>query len=121
MLKSAKEGWLGISESGPEYAVARQQIASYIYQSSSRSRLRSTLQNLLESRSDRCVSDYLLDYMVSNTELIRESGSIRLNSDWIDKGEFGLIHSNIEAPPGITVVDAPLTLTALDPLVMITG
>src|SRR5207249_4810535 len=48
MIEAARDGWLGDGSFGPQYAVARQQAASYIFQSPQRARSRMGVQHLLE-------------------------------------------------------------------------
>ena len=105
MIQAVEDGWLGESDSGPEFAVARQQVASYIFQSPSRSRSRGTVENLLDTCSVPEVTDGLIDEMLLCEELVEDESGIRLGEELLEKSANGQIHSNIEGVPGVTVVD----------------
>lgn len=105
MIEAARDGWLGPIETGPQYAVARQQVASYIFQFSRRDRDRDPLQQFVDACAPPVVAEALLDTMLANGELMEESHRVRLAQPWLEKAQRGDIHSNIEASPGETVVD----------------
>ncbi len=105
MIEAARDGWLGPSDHGPQYAVARQQVASYIFQSRRRSRARAKVQDLLDSCSPPVVSRGLIDTMVEAGELVEDESGLRLGDYWQQKAETGAIHSNIEEMPGVDVID----------------
>jgi ATP-dependent Lhr-like helicase len=104
MIDAAREGWLGPVENGPQHAVARQQIASYIFQSPRRERRRASLQGLLDECAAPVVSRTLLNHLLRE-ELVEDASGIRLGQDWLDQTTRGEIHSNIEGNPGVSVVD----------------
>ena len=106
MLKAAQEGWLGSCEFGPQYAVARQQIASYIFQGSRISRDRNSIDNLLAICSEGVLRESLVESMLVAGDLIEDSTRVRMNEDWQEKASNGQIHSNIDTVRGATVVDA---------------
>jgi ATP-dependent Lhr-like helicase len=105
MIQTAADGWLGTSEYGPEYAVMKQQIASYIFQSPRRSRSRSGVEDLLAKHAPENLSKDLIDQMLSSEELIEDEYGLRLGEIWLDRSVSGQIHSNIEGAQGLTVVD----------------
>jgi ATP-dependent Lhr-like helicase len=105
MIQAADEGWLGASEYGPEYAVMKQQIASYIFQSARRSRSRRGVEDLLAKHVSENLGKDLIDRMLSSEELIEDEYGLRLGEVWLDRSVSGQIHSNIEGPQGLTVVD----------------
>jgi len=105
MIQAVEDGWLGESASGPNFAVARQQIASYIFQSPTRFRSKKSVKNLLEYCSTPVVTDGLIEEMLSFEELVEDGSGLRLGEELLDKSANGQIHSNIESVPGVTVVD----------------
>jgi ATP-dependent Lhr-like helicase len=105
MIDAARDGWLGTGERGPQYAVARQQLASYISQSPRRTRSRPIVQQLLESCAPPIVHQNLLDSLVANNELIEDPNGIRLGEHWLELESRGAIHSCIEDTGGSSVVD----------------
>ncbi|HID31300.1 MAG TPA: DEAD/DEAH box helicase, partial [Desulfobacterales bacterium] len=100
MIDAARDGWLGPSEYGPHYAVARQQIASYIFQSRRRSRTRNKLLGYLECLVEPFIGRSILDHMVETGELKEDAEGIRLGEEWEERATYGKIHSNIEDNPG---------------------
>ncbi|WP_229394991.1 DEAD/DEAH box helicase [Methanosarcina sp. DH1] len=109
-IEAARDGWLGEGSIGPEYAVLRQQIASYIFQSKKNKRSLQKLKELFTSDLlNEEVFDSILRQMVWNEELKEEgiSNSIfKLGQYWLDETqEMGKIHSNIDSKPGMTIVD----------------
>ena len=105
MIQAVEDGWLGDSGSGPEFAVARQQVASYIFQSPTRSRSKNLVKNLLDTCSTPGMTNGLIEEMLSLEELVEDDAGLRLGKDLLDKSANGQIHSNIESVPGVTVVD----------------
>lgn len=106
MLEAARNGYLGDDTPGPNYAVARQQVASYIFQSPKGYRSLDKIQSLI----DECVPGQplqgLLDTLVTEGELVNDHGRIKLGRFWLDRMGTGLLHSNIEDKGGYQVVDA---------------
>jgi ATP-dependent Lhr-like helicase len=106
MLEAARRGNLGVAERGPQYAVARQQAASYIFQAPNRARPRSQLESLASAVVPAVDYGSLIDHLVGNEELAADSSGVRLGKPWQDKTTMGEIHSNIEDAGGYQVVDA---------------
>lgn len=109
-IEAARDGWLGEGSVGPEYAVLRQQIASYIFQSKKNKRSLQKLKQLFSSDLlDEEIFDSILRQMIWNGELIEEGDSnstFKLGQYWLDQTqEKGTIHTNIDSKPGMTVVD----------------
>ena len=108
MLEAAREGWLGTGFHGPNYAVIRQQIASYIFQSPGKTRSKNSLikmgQNLL---SEESIVEDIIETMVDNQEIIPNiRNNLKLGEYWWKKAEvMGQLHSNIERRGGMDVVD----------------
>ena len=105
MLEAARAGDLGSPERGPQYAVSRQQIASYIFQAPRRSRPRSQVTQLIGALMPDLDADGLLDHLVEATEFEEDEGGVRLGASWRDLAVRGSIHSNIEDAGGYQVVD----------------
>ncbi|MGQ4807429.1 ATP-dependent RNA helicase DbpA [Candidatus Entotheonellaceae bacterium PAL068K] len=105
MIESARLRELGPVEVGSSYAVARQQIASYIMQSSRRTRRRRTLERLLDECAPEVVRRSLLDHLIATDELVEDREGVRLGEMWLERTPTGEIHSNIEGSPGTTVID----------------
>ncbi len=105
MLESAREGELGPIEWGPNYAVAIQQVASFILQGPNRARPRSSLKGLIAECAPSIAADALIDHMVRNGDLDEDIDGIRLGETWRERTDRGSIHSNIDAPLGTIVVD----------------
>jgi ATP-dependent Lhr-like helicase len=105
MLDGARCGFLGPAEIGPCYAVARQQLASFIFQSARLERRESIVVELLESHLPPTDTRQLIDHLVSISDLQRGPSGISLGEDWLDATERGEIHCNIEGQPGYTVSD----------------
>lgn len=105
MLSAARDSYLGPAERGTFYAVARQQLASYIFQAPRTSRRRDTLESLLAACVPQVDAASLIGHLVATGELLADSGGIRLGPEWTDATARGEIHSNIEGQPGHTVVD----------------
>ena len=105
MLDAARDGWLGSGEWGPQYAVARQQVASYIFQAPKRARARSRVQEFLDNSAPPVLSQFLLGSMIASGELNEDPHGIRLGEHWLDLATRGEIHSCIENTGGSKVVD----------------
>lgn len=105
MLAAARAGDLGEAELGPQYAVARQQVASYIFQASTRSRPRAQIEGLIQALLPEVDASRLLDHLVELAEFNEDGSGVRLGADWQDSAARGSIHSNIEDAGGYQVVD----------------
>ena len=106
MIQAAIEGWMYAKDIGPNFSVAMQQIASYVFQSPRRSRKRELIEDLLKScMGSDLTPEAIIDHMKQNEELIEDNASIRLGDYWMDKTSRGDIHSNIDSAPGYTVID----------------
>lgn len=105
MVEAARRRDLGPCERGPSFAVARQQLASYIFQGPKRARPRGKLEELLRGMAVPLVSERLLDHLIANGELLESGDGIRLGDLWLERAERGSIHSNIESGAGATVID----------------
>ncbi len=106
MIQAAINGWMCSKDTGSNFNVARQQIASYIFQSPKRTRNRESLEQLINS----CINEELegrmiIDYMIQNEELIEDNSGIRLGNYWLDITSSGQIHSNIDSPSGYNIID----------------
>lgn len=106
MIAAARDRWLGPIEQGSHHAVIRQQIASYVFQSPRRTRTRALIEGLLDACSDTSIGRAVLDGMLAAGELVEDQAGIRLGQEWLDRAAAGEIHSNIDDPPGIEVVDS---------------
>jgi len=105
MIEAARAGWLGPDDHGPQFGVARQQVASYIFQAPHRQRQALRVQALLECCAAPVVARSLLPHLVAEGELEEEVGFVRLGQHWRDQTARGEIHSNIEGGIGETVID----------------
>lgn len=105
MIHAARDGWMGTSSYGPQHGVAIQQIMSYIFQSPSRKRQRHTLKSLIDSCSTGMTKDYILDHLISTSQLVEKEDGIRLSSDWLEKTEYGKIHVTIEDSSGKSIIN----------------
>jgi ATP-dependent Lhr-like helicase len=105
MIERARSADLGPMEDGPQYAVARQQVASYVFQAPRRARNEAAVVEFIEHCDSAIDGTALLDHLVREGELCRENESIRLAGLWTELSSSGGIHSSIEASPGYTVVD----------------
>ncbi len=105
MIAAARESWLGTGERGPQYAVARQQTASYVFQAPRRARPRAKIQELLDCCATPVVARGLLDSLLAAGELLEDSDGIRLGDHWLEASSRGEIHSCIEDVGGSRVVD----------------
>jgi ATP-dependent Lhr-like helicase len=105
MLGAARDGELARPEKGPHYAVARQQLASFVFQAPRRARARSTLLGLLEACIPTVEGTPFLDHLVSSGDLEESGDGVRLGEHWRDASADGGIHSNIESAGGSVIVD----------------
>lgn len=105
MLDAARVGDLGDAERGPQYAVARQQLASYIFQAPGRSRPRAQLEGFAGALLPTVDAARVLDHLVSLGEFEEDASGVRLGREWLDLSDRGAIHSTIEDAGGYEVVD----------------
>jgi ATP-dependent Lhr-like helicase len=105
MLKAAEEGYLGRRESGPQLAVARQQIASFIFQRLTGQRTVTQLRAFCSHVRSELNAEELIDHMTSARELLPTSSALRLGDFWQEQAASGAIHSNIESNTGQSVSD----------------
>lgn len=103
MIEAAREGWLGPAERGPQGAVARQQVASYIAQGRRIARSRAKVQGLLDRCAAPPVARGLLEAMVAGGELLEDAAGLRLGAEWLDALGRGELHSTIEEEGGAVV------------------
>lgn len=124
MVDAARDGWLGDGRKGPSYSVIKQQIASYIFQSSTKKRPLKSLENLFSTTPDMVtIFQSILSNMIDNEELIEESnGILKLGHYWWNKSEqMGQIHSNISGGGGTKVVDLDSGDTLADKVIFSGG
>ncbi|MED4909385.1 DEAD/DEAH box helicase [Brevibacillus centrosporus] len=105
MLQAAREGYLGEDARGSHFAVWRQQIASYIYQSPKNVRSRKMLYQLFQQEVEPREIDQLLHELIAHEELVESPNGIGLGPYWLERASSGEIHSNIETAAGQTVVN----------------
>lgn len=105
MIEAARAGWLGTKNIGSQFAVTRQQVASYIFQAPSRSRSLDKIHQFLLLLAEPLVASSIIETAVSLNELIKDAKGLRLGEDWLEKSSRGDIHSNIEGLSGATVID----------------
>ncbi len=105
MMQAARESYLGPLEPGTHYAVARQQLASYIFQGPHRARGRTVLTGLVSTCAPEIDASALLDHLIAEGELVADQSGVRLGDDWSDATARGEIHSNIDGQYGQTVID----------------
>lgn len=108
MIEAAEDGWLGDGFYGPNYAVIRQQIASYIFQSPRKTRqVRSLLALSAENHVDNSIMEEIIQQMIENQEITRyDTSTLKLGDLWWNRAEtMGQLHSNIERRGGMDVVD----------------
>lgn len=105
LLDAAEDGWLGDERPGPQHAVARQQIASYIYQGPRRARPRPMLTAFMEALLPPAFVPAILDHLVHTGELVSDESGIRLSTELLDACAAGRLHSNIEDSGGSAVID----------------
>jgi ATP-dependent Lhr-like helicase len=105
MIDAARDGWLGKLEHGPQHAVARQQVASYIKQSPRVTRSRPLLQELLDTCAAPIAAQTILRHMLSTGELVENPAGIGLGDELREVAAKGDIHSNIDSSAGAAVMD----------------
>lgn len=105
MVEAAKISWLGTGVKGKNYAVIRQQIFSYIFQSPTRYRNRDKLIRFVNHLSEDEIGTFMIDYLLDREELVEDERGICLSEEWLDKGIRGMIHSNIEGSYGYEIID----------------
>lgn len=105
MLASAREGRLGSGERGPQYAVTRQQIASYIFQGSRIERPRAQIERFVGRLAPELDAAELLSHLVDRQEFKETLAGVQLGEHWEEQTTRGDIHSNIEDVGGYNVVD----------------
>lgn len=106
MLEAARNGYLGDTVTGPNYAVARQQVASYILQAPHGYRSAAKVKGLIDECLPNQALQGLIETLVNEGELCRDHDRIRLGRYWLDRTGTGFIHSNIENRGGYQVIDA---------------
>lgn len=105
MFAMAEKGWVGETLLNSFYSVARQQVASYIFQAPQQVRSREKLLELITPMLDANTAHSLLDHMMARGELNCRSRGITLGEMWIEHCTRGKIHSNIASSYGATVID----------------
>ena len=105
MIYAAINGWI-LKDYGPNFGVAMQQIASYIFQSPKRTRGRKSIEGFIRACiNDDLNSKQIIDNMKQSGELIENEAGIRLGEHWLNMTSHGGIHSNIESTTGYSVID----------------
>ncbi|HHY90671.1 MAG TPA: DEAD/DEAH box helicase, partial [Clostridiales bacterium] len=105
MVHAAIHGWMA-KDSGPNFSVAMQQIASYIFQSPKRTRGRRALEDFIRACiPEELTGERIIDNMKQSGELIEDRSGIRLGEYWLNMTADGRIHSNISSPSGYSIVD----------------
>jgi ATP-dependent helicase Lhr and Lhr-like helicase len=104
MIAAARVGFLGEFERGPQFAVARQQAASYVFQARTRSRSVRQLHELFAVAEPSLNAATFLRHLCGEGDLVEDESGIRLGR-FADATARGEIHSNIESAPGASVVD----------------
>jgi ATP-dependent Lhr-like helicase len=105
MITAAREGQLGQTECGPQFAVARQQVASYVFQAARRTRPAEALSQLIGTCQPTISAPAFLDHLVNEGELSRDGAGLALGEEWLERARMGEVHTNIEGRLGDTVVD----------------
>lgn len=105
MTEAVKNDYMSSPDTGPNYSVLFQQIASYIFQSPKRSRKRTTIENFLKFDVIQEVVKSIIDSMIESGDLVQDESGLRLGSYWLDMTGYGKIHSNIDSSPGYNVID----------------
>ena len=121
MLQAASDGWIGSQTDGPQYAVSRQQVASYLFQSRTKTRSKESLINFLSECGMATYADSIIDLMLDQEELVERGSGIGLGEEWLYKGDLGQIHTNIESIPGLEVVDAATGASIAEGLSFVKG
>jgi len=108
MIEAAQNGRLGKGMFGQNYAVMRQQIASYIFQSKKKKRKIGQINDLFNKYLiNNEIFTSILNKMIDDDELIREDNDIVKLGDlwWEYARQMGKIHSNINQSGGTSVID----------------
>ena len=105
MIDAVRSGWLGPSQRGPQYAVAVQQIASYIFQSPMGSRSLPAVEDFVRCVIPELDAGALARHLVDQGDLALRGGRISLGEQWLEATLRGEIHSTIEARVGVAVED----------------
>jgi len=105
MLEAARNGYMGDEIPGPQFAVARQQIISYIFQARRYSRSRRKVEDLFNECVATDFLDGLIKNMISEGDLRQDKEWLKMGENWIDRMGTGFIHTNIENAGGYQVVD----------------
>jgi ATP-dependent Lhr-like helicase len=105
MMEAVKNDYMTSHHTGSNYSVLFQQIASYIFQSPTRSRKRSTVEDFLISNLSAETAKSIIDSMIDEEDLIEDEEGLRLGDYWQDMTEYGKIHSNIDFSFGYNVID----------------
>ncbi|NLK52995.1 MAG: DEAD/DEAH box helicase [Syntrophomonadaceae bacterium] len=105
MIEAAINGWMCAPDSGPNYSVALQQIASYIFQAPGRSRRRRLVEGFINSCTIPELADNIIEIMKQTDELIEDKAGVRLGEYWLNKTSSGDIHCNIDAIRGYNVIE----------------
>ena len=105
MIEAARNGWMSAADNGPNYSVAFQQVASYIFQAPTRSRKRSYVEDFVRNCSISGLAEVIVDYMKQREELVEDEAGIRLGEYWLNMTASGEIHSNIDSPRGYNIID----------------
>jgi len=105
MLAMARKGWVGEPMASGFCAVARQQVASYIFQAPQQVRSREKILELLSPQIGSANGNLLLDHMIVAGELICRSRGLTLGAALVEQCQGGQIHSTIESAYGAKVVD----------------
>lgn len=106
MLDAARAGDLGSGRFGPQYAVARQQLASFVFQAPKSWRPNDFLARFLAEGEPDMDGAAFVSHLTQAGELVVDGDRVRLGDHWLEVAASGAIHSNIEATPGNLVVDA---------------
>ena len=104
-LHCARQGLLFAENRGECYGVGAQQLASYIFQAPKHTRSAQSLSRFLRDQKPELEEAGLIDFWVQRGELIRNNDSVYLGEFWTECSRSGAIHSNIEAPMGLTAID----------------
>ncbi len=106
LITSATNNSMGESTTGTHYAVAIQQVASYISQSPRRGRSRSQIENLLGFRFSSHDSSLIVANMIENEYIIENNNILTLSDNLEDRYVSGQSHSTIPYTPSINAIDS---------------
>lgn len=105
MLEAARDGYLGNETPGPQFAVARQQIISYLFQARRYCRSRRQVATLFNECMPGDFLDDLIKGMLSEGDLRQDREGLKMGSSWTERMGTGSIHSNIKDSGGCQVID----------------